>query len=395
MSSTTHSHSAVDALRILIAPDSFKGSLDAIEAAACMARGVARALPGCSITQLPIADGGEGSAEVVSSALAGEWASLEVTDANGEPKLIAYAICRNSVIGRFAVFDAAAIVGLPQARLAPQLRTTRGIGEALRQLYQRGERTIVLGLGGTSTLEGGSGLLAEVALNFQDAQGRTLAPTFASLGEIVRVERRRDSQWLDDVRLIALTDVASPLTGSNGASLVFGAQKGFADLPQADRQLARFAEQCESLYGRGFSAQAGAGAAGGLGFALALLGAELQPGADFIAATLALQDSLVDYDWVITGEGCSDRQTLLGKGPAHIAALAREHGVPVSLLSGAIKDSHELAPFFDGCFSILPHPAPLEFAIEHAGDLLEEASTHLATFYSAVRRHAAQPRRLA
>ncbi|MES2821287.1 MAG: glycerate kinase [Pseudomonadota bacterium] len=373
--------------RILIAPDSFKGSLNAIEAAACMARGVARALAGCSITQLPMADGGEGSAEVVASALAGEGASLEVTDANGEPRVVSYAICRNSAIGRFAILDAAAVVGLPQARVAPPLRTTRGIGEAIRQLYEGGERTIVLGLGGTSTMEAGSGLLAEVALDFHDAQGRTFAPTFASLEEIVRVERRLDSHWLQEVRLIALTDVVSPLTGAQGASFIFGAQKGFSDLQQADQRLAGFASRCQVLFGCGFNERPGAGAAGGLGYALALLGAELRPGADFIAATLSLQERMADYDWVITGEGCSDRQTLLGKGPAYIAALAREHGVPVALLSGAIKDPHALAPFFDGCFSSMPHPDSLDFAMAHAASLLEEASAQLATLYAAVRRH--------
>lgn len=391
--SFTNRHSA-DELRILVAPDSFKGSLDAIEAAACMARGIARMLPGCSITQLPIADGGEGSAEVVSSALDGQWASLEVTDGNGEPRVVAYASCRDSSIGAFAILDVASIVGLPHARIAPQLRTTRGIGEALRLLHERGERTIVLGLGGTATMEAGSGLLSEVALYFYDAQGRSFHPTFDTLDQITRVDRRTDHHWLSELRLIALTDVESPLTGPKGASMVFGAQKGFTNLSSADRCLGRFAERCEAFWGAGYSAAAGAGAAGGLGFALALLGAELQPGATFISDCLALAKRMADFDWVITGEGCSDRQTLLGKGPAHIAALAQTQGVPVSLLSGAIQDPQDLEGLFDGCFSIVPHPSPLAFAIANAAELLEQASAHLASFYGAVHRHSLQARSL-
>lgn len=378
---------------VLVAPDSFKGSLSAIEAAQCMARGVTRALPGCVITQIPMADGGEGSTEVVASALAGEWASLDAIDANGDCCRVPYALCRDSSIGRFVILDAAAIVGLPQARLAPELRTTRGLGEALRELYERGERTLVIGLGGTSTMDGGAGLLAELAMVFRDAQGTSIAPTFANLAQIAGLERRSDSDWLKGLRLIALTDVDSPLCGPLGSSFVFGEQKGFTDLQQADQALARFAGQCEAVMGNSFSARPGAGAAGGLGFALGLIGAELQSGAAFIAATLALESSLGDYDWVITGEGRSDRQTLLGKGPGHIAALAREQGVPVSLLSGAIENSTELAQSFNGCFSIMHRPDSLVYAIEHAGSLLEEASAQLAGLFAAIHRQALCDRR--
>lgn len=372
--------------RVLIAPDSFKGSLDALEVAQCMARGVMRAMPDCVISQLPMADGGEGSAAVVANALAGEWGALEVTDANGENCQVNYAICRDSSIGRLVILDAAAIVGLPQARLAPELRTTRGLGEAVHKLYQRGERTLVIGLGGTSTMDGGAGLLAELALDFHDAEGVCIAPTFANLAHIVRLEQRGDRDWLQDLRLIALTDVDSPLCGPLGSSFVFGEQKGFRDLQQADQLLARFAEQCEATMGASFSTHSGAGAAGGLGFALGLIGAELQSGAAFIAATLNLQGRLGDYDWVITGEGRSDRQTLLGKGPGHIAALAREQGIPVSLLSGGIEDSAELAHYFNGCFSIMPRPDSLAYAMEHAGSLLEDATAQLASLFAAIYR---------
>lgn len=304
-----------------------------------------------------------------------------------------YASCGRNGAESFVAFDAASIVGLPDAKELPQLRTTRGIGEALRQLFERGERIIVLGLGGTSTMDGGAGLLAEVALNFYDKGGQLLRPTFDSLDDIARIERRADSQWLDKLRLVALTDVTNPLNGPNGASLIFGAQKGFTDLSQADHRLANFAERCESLFGLGYSKNAGAGAAGGLGFAMSLLGAELLPGAEFIASMLNLHERMANFDWVITGEGCSDHQTLMGKGPSHIAALAHSSGVPVSLLSGAIKEPQSLSPFFDGCFSILSHPASLEFSIEHASELLEIASFNLASFYEAVRRSPAPLRR--
>ncbi|MHA7685761.1 glycerate kinase [Cupriavidus sp. PET2-C1] len=374
-------------LRVLIAPDSFKGCLDAPEVAARLAAGVRAAIPDCQVWEAPIADGGEGTARAVALALSGSWHLIRVLDANGELAQIPFAACSSPALGDFALFDVAAVVGLPDAVALPGLRTTRGVGQAIRAIAELGHRTIVLGLGGSSTNDGGAGLLAELAFSFADANGRPIEPTLNSLPQIQSVSRRIDTDWLDDIRLIGLTDVTSPLCGPNGASHVFGPQKGFVDLAEADRALRDFGERCEVAVGRPLKDCPGAGAAGGLGFALGALGGQLLPGATFVLNALALAETAASFDWIITGEGRSDSQTLLDKAPAIIARVGRKSGVPVTLVSGSIEHSSGLEAAFDGCFSIQPGPISLACALERAGELLEAQGRQLATLFGlALRR---------
>jgi glycerate kinase len=370
-------------LNILVAPDSFKGSLTAAAAADYIARGVSRALPLCNVSQMPIADGGEGTARAIATALGGKWGSVDVPDANGTTIAMPFAACESPQIGRFAVFDVAEVVGLPDAVLPPGARTTRGVGQAIRGLRELGHRTIVVGLGGSSTMDAGAGMLAELALNIGAADGSTLFPTYDTLPQVARISRRADCAWLDQIRLIGLSDVSSPLTGPNGASHVFGAQKGFTELEKADQMIGAFGSLCEFSVAQQVAHLPGAGTAGGLGFGLLLLGAELIPGADFIVEATGVESSISSYDWIITGEGRSDRQTLMGKGPALIAELAREHAIPVSLLSGAVEAIDDLDRAFDGCFSVMDKPESLQYAMEHAGKLLENAGFRLARLFSA------------
>lgn len=379
-STSTHDHTP---LRVLVAPDSFKGSLSASLVAASIAAGVKAAIPGCVVVEAPIADGGEGSAAAIAQGLQGSWDEAEVVDANGTRIQMPFAACHSPVLGPFAVFDVAEIVGLPAAVAAPGARTTRGVGQAIRAIHARGFTTIALGLGGSSTNDAGAGMLAELAFTCRDAQGRELDPVFDNLLQVASVERRQDAAWLRDLTLIGLTDVTSPLTGPDGASRVFGHQKGFADLAAADAVLAHFA----GLLDEDTSAIAGSGAAGGLGFAVALLGGSLRPGAQFVLEAHRLTEGSVDYDWVITGEGRSDRQTLLGKGPAEVARLARSSGIPVTLLSGAVDLDPALEAVFDGgCFSIQPGPVSLDYAMANAGQLLERAGRQVGALFARARR---------
>jgi len=373
------------ALNILVAPDSFKGSLTASEAAAYIARGVARALPRSGVTQIPIADGGEGTASAIAAALGGTWDRMTVLDANGKTASMRYAHCESAQYGKFAVFDVAEVVGLPAAVVPPQDRTTRGVGQAIRGLYEKGFRTVAIGLGGSSTMDAGAGMLSEIAFNFTAADHWPLFPTFRVLPEIARMCRREDGGWLEALRIVALSDVTSPLTGPQGASHVFGRQKGFVGLDEADRVIGNFGTLCERSLGRCLRHIPGAGAAGGLGFGLMLIGAEIVSGAEFILNAAGLADTVGNYDWVITGEGCSDGQTLLGKGPALLARLASAQNVPVSLLSGAVETIDDLEQVFDGCFSIMNKPASLQFAIENAGPLLEGAAFRIARLFASAR----------
>ncbi|MFC5512626.1 glycerate kinase [Massilia jejuensis] len=374
-------------VRVLVAPDSFKGSLSASLVAASIAAGVRAAIPGCVVVEAPIADGGEGSASAIAQGLQGKWDEVEAVDANGKPVAVPFAACHSPALGPFAVFDVAEIVGLPAAVAPPGARTTRGVGQAIRAIHDRGFGTIALGLGGSSTNDAGAGLLAELAFVCRDGAGAPLDPVFDNLGRVRVLERRRGSEWLQGLRLIGLTDVTSPLTGADGASMVFGPQKGFQDPAAADAVLAHFADCCAALLGRDLREAAGSGAAGGLGFAVALLGGVLRPGAAFVLEAHRLVAGAVDYDWVITGEGRSDRQTLLGKGPAEVARLARASGIPVTLLSGAVDSDAQLEAAFDGgCFSIQPGPVSLAYAMENAEQLLQRAGRQVGALFSRARR---------
>ena len=374
-------------LRVLVAPDSFKGSLSASAVAASIAAGVRAAIPGCVVVEAPIADGGEGSASAIAQGLQGSWQQVQVVDANGRLADVPFAACDSPALGPFAVLDVAEIVGLPAAVAAPGQRTTRGVGQAIRAIYQRGFRTIALGLGGSSTNDAGAGMLAELAFVCRDAAGADIDPVFDNLLQVCSVEDRPGSEWLDGLNLIGLTDVTSPLNGAEGASMVFGAQKGFDDLAQADAVLAHFADCCAALLGKDLRDAEGSGAAGGLGFGVALLGGVLRPGAEFVLEAHRLVAGAVDYDWVITGEGRSDRQTLLGKGPAEVARLARDSGIPVTLLSGAVDLDAELEAAFDGgCFSIQPGPVSLAYAMENAAQLLQRAARQAGALFARARR---------
>lgn len=368
-------------LRVLVAPDSFKGSLPATAVAKRIAAGVRQAIPDSVITEAPIADGGEGSASAIAQGLGGRWHHVHVQDANSGFVEVAFAACTSPALGEFAVFDVADIAGLPAAIAAPGVRSTRGIGQAVRAIRERGFKTIALGLGGSSTNDAGAGMLAELALVCRDAMGTELDPVSDNLGLIQSLAWRPGYEWVRELRLIGLTDVTSPLTGPSGASMVFGAQKGFVNLLQADANQAQFAEQCANLLGHDFSGTAGAGAAGGLGFAVCALGGTLLPGADFVLAAHRLTPGPVDYDWIITGEGRSDQQTLLGKGPVMIGRLARDNKIPVTLLSGAVDFNAELEATFDGCFSIQPGPVSLDYAMRNAEVLLQQTARQVAALF--------------
>ncbi|MGT2509696.1 glycerate kinase [Cupriavidus basilensis] len=303
-------------------------------------------------------------------------------------KPVRYFLGHSNEYGRIAILEVAAVVGLPDAIATPARRTTRGIGQAMRMIAARGVSTIAIGLGGTSTNEAGAGLLAELGFCFADASGNTLSPCLENLESICDV-RYEQPPVLAGVRLIGLSDVNAPLCGPAGATYVFGPQKGVEALAAVDATLERFAQRCTTVVGQDFANEEGSGAAGGIGYALRLLGAEMVSGASFVLSAAGLQEGLGEFDWVITGEGRSDAQTMMGKGPATIADMARHAGVPVSLVSGAVEVSAALTEAFDGCISIQQAPASLGFAMENAAPMLEDASLQLARlFASALRKRA-------
>lgn len=322
-------------MRVLVAPDAFKGTLSAPEAAQAMARGISRACPAAEIVLLPLADGGEGTLDAILAALPGERCQVRVPDAAGRPITAEYARLADGS----AVIEAARVVGLtlPGVAQLPLLqRSSYGLGELLRHALDAGCRRLLVGLGGTATNDGGAGLLQALGVCLLAADGCTLPATPEGLLQLARMDSAGLDVRLAGCQIEILSDVDNPLCGEQGATCVFGPQKGLqrADAAPLDAALARYAAL---LDGDELARCPGSGAAGGLGFALQWLGARYCSGAERVLDLLGFDALLATADWVLTGEGSSDAQTLHGKAPWAVARHARQAGVPVTLLSGRIE----------------------------------------------------------
>jgi glycerate kinase len=358
-------------LTIAIAPDSFKGTLTATEAAQALAEGLQEALPKAKILQWPMADGGEGTLAALKAVLGGEIKQWTVQNAVGFP--ISAGFYCGEILGQSAaVLEVAQVVGItdPETQSYPVAqRTTIGLGELLRHTLDLGIQQLYIGLGGSCTNDAGAGLLVGLGAKLLDAHSQCLPATPEGLARLSSIDFSGLEPRLQSTRIILLSDVNSPLCGINGATHTFGAQKGLVDREERDRidaNLQHFAALAEQTITQwhpyrqslpGLHTQTGTGAAGGLGFALQLLGGIHTSGAQFIAELMNIPHQLKQVDWLITGEGCSDRQTLQGKAPWVVAQMAHTIGVPVTLLSGAILpgDQVSLNQAFRGqCFSLTP-----------------------------------------
>ena len=368
-------------MRIVCAPDSFKHSLTAAEAAAAMARGVRAVWPDAEAVEVPLSDGGEGFTDAIADALGARVVDFPVQDARGRP-----ATGRLALAGDVAAFEMASASGLEA--IADDDRDilasdTRGVGQLVRAALDAGATTLVIGLGGSATNDGGAGMLAELGVRFLDAGGRVLATTPAGLADLACVDATGLDPRLVDARVRVACDVDNPLLGDRGASAVFGPQKG-ATTPELvtrlDATLARLAE----LSGHAAVADApGAGAAGGLGFALlAFACAELVPGIELVCDTVGFHDTVAGADLVLSGEGSIDAQTLSGKTPAGVADVAGAQGVPVVLFGGRVAPDAD-ALRADGrvaaIVGITPDGQSLPQALANAAANLERAvADHLA-----------------
>jgi len=382
--------------RIVLAPDSFKGSLSAPQVCAALTAGLTRVWPDAEIRARPMADGGEGTLDAVLSAVgdAGSRCHRKVCGADGRPIDAAYGML-DAPAGCSAVLEAAQVVGITDREgMTAQVgeRTTRGMGELLLALLDQGVRRFMIGLGGSSTNDGGAGVLAALGVSLCDAKGREIGPGPDGLASLAQVDASALDPRLVECAIIIMSDVNNPLTGEHGATAIFGPQKGVtpAQIRDYDAAIARFAALAEAAVGRRAAAAPGAGAAGGLGFALQLLGGRFQSGAEVVADLVGLDAALAGADWVITGEGRSDAQTLLRKAPFVVAEHARAQTVPVTLISGAIDATAlpALGKHFAGCFGLPNGPATLETCIANADLLLADRAEQFARILNATRPRA-------
>ncbi len=370
-------------MKILIAPDSFKGTLSALAAARAIETGIQRVLPDAITHCLPLADGGEGTLDVLLFAAQGERKTAQVTDANGYLIEADYGLLTEAQ-GTIAALEAAQVVGLSQARIDVARRTTRGVGELLRLCLDQGVRRFLIGVGGSSTNDGGAGLLAALGVRLLDAAGNAIEPSPHGLAALDRIDFVALDVRLAECDITVLTDVNNPLCGLTGATAVFGPQKGVqaAQVAAFDTAIAQLARLCDAWAGSAVSQQAGAGAAGGLGYALMLLGAKRRSGAEVVCEYMQLDARLANADWLITGEGKSDAQTLHGKLPLVVANHALAARVPAVLLSGAIEAESRalLEQKFVGCFSVVSEGVTLDEALRDPARCLTERSESVANW---------------
>ena len=358
--------------KVVVACDSFKGSLTAAEASSAVASGVLATVNDVQTVCVPVADGGEGTVEMIAGALGGRYVTVRVTGPLGRPADARYAVVRpHGQTVESAVIELAQASGLPllsPSERDPLTATTRGTGELIADAYSRGCRSFIIGLGGSATNDGGTGLLRALGVRFLDSEGNELPEGGAPLARLSSIDTSSAREEIMRCRFTVLCDVDNPLTGSCGASAIFGPQKGASesDVALLDRALARYGECLRDITGKDIASMPGAGAAGGTAAAfMAFFNAEMVPG---ITTALRLTgfDSIVsDASLIITGEGHIDAQTLSGKAPYGVLEAGRRKGVPVVALAGGVADRDRLmSAGFADVVCIVPPVMPLAEAMK-------------------------------
>jgi glycerate kinase len=339
-------------MKILIAPDKFKGTLKAREVADAMAAGLLDSLPEAKIDIVPLADGGEGTAEVISQALGGKWMTCKAHDPLGREISAGYGWIADRKLAVMEMSEAAGMRRLTRDELNPEKTNTFGVGEMILDAARHGAHEIILGLGGSATNDGGSGMAEALGFIFFDGTRATL--------DCFKRPSLQLLQWIEEPpdfklpKIIAAIDVKNPLLGENGATRVFGPQKGATptQLEKLEQALRRLADVVTRQFGFDYRNEPGAGAAGGLGFGLlSFCAAKIRPGFDVVAESVGLEERIKDADLVITGEGSLDAQTLEGKTPAGVARVARKLGKRVFAFVGRASADEKVRELFDGVYT--------------------------------------------
>ena len=366
-------------MKILIAPDKFKGILNAQEVAQNIAKGLLDVLPDAQIEMVPMADGGEGTAEAICHALGCSWFECKAHDPLGREINASYGWTEQEKLAIMEMSEVAGMRRLSENERDPSRATTFGVGEMILDATKCGAKEIIVGLGGSATNDGGFGMAR--ALGFDFDYGHEREHEQACVTSLVQLKEIRRPTDLVLPRIIAAVDVKNPLLGENGATRVFGLQKGASkiDLDNFERALTRLADVVATEFGFDYRNQAGAGAAGGLGFGLlSFCGATIRPGFEVVAEAVGLESKMKDADLVITGEGSLDRQTLEGKTPAGAARLARKLGKPVFAIVGRASDDPELREIFDGIYQNARPGMSQQENMKRAAELLRENARELA-----------------
>jgi len=353
-------------MKFLIAPDKFKGSLNAREAAESIAKGLRDVLPGAKIEIVPMADGGEGTAEVICNARSGSWVQCKTHDPLGREIDARYAWIADEKLAVMEMSEAAGMRRLSESGRDPLRATTFGVGEMILNAVSRDASEIIIGLGGSATNDGGFGMARALGFRFF-SDVKELTNGVSELAKLTKIEtpvaasvspanartQPTRPRTLSGLKIIAAVDVKNRLLGENGATGVFGPQKGATkdEIDILERALTTLADVVAKEFGFDYRNEPGSGAAGGLGFGLmSFCGAKIRPGFDVVAEAVGLETKIKDADIVITGEGSLDRQTLEGKTPVGVARLARKLGKPVFAMVGRAANDLEVRELFDAVY---------------------------------------------
>ncbi|MEI7430611.1 MAG: glycerate kinase [Betaproteobacteria bacterium] len=370
-------------MKIVIAPDSFKESLSAMEIATEIEAGFREIFPQAEYLKIPAADGGEGTAQTLIDATSGKRIELVVTGPLGEPVKAFYGLLGGDGAAVIEMAAASGLTLISPERRNPLKTSSYGTGELIRSALDAGARRFILGIGGSATNDGGAGMLQALGVHLLDASGAELGPGGAELARLDRIDVSQLDPRLKSCQVDVACDVTNPLIGPKGASAIFGPQKGATPemIVQLDANLRHYAEVISRDLGCEVADAPGAGAAGGMGAAmLAFLGGRLRPGSEIVTEAIGLDAALENADLVITGEGRIDGQSVGGKTPVGVARVARARGVPVIGLGGCLApDSHLVHQYgINAVFSSLRKPCSLEEALSEAAFNVRSAARNIA-----------------
>lgn len=376
------------AMKVVIAPDSFKDSLGAPGVADAIAAGVRSVWPDADIVCCPMADGGEGTVESVLAAAGGEWRQSHVEGPRGEPVSAAWGWIAAERTAIIEMATASGLMLLSREQRDATVTSSIGTGELIRAALDAGAQRIVLGIGGSATNDGGTGLLSALGVRFLDKNDQDLPPGGSALAKLASIDCSAVDARLKNVRLEVAADVDNPLCGPRGASQVFGPQKGASpeQVHALDAALAHYADVAAAALGHDVRDFAGCGAAGGIGFAMkAFFDARFRPGVDVVAELTHLDQAIQGADLVITGEGRMDEQTLSGKTPMGVAKAAAKRRVPVLAIAGSLGSGYEklYEHGLVAAFSLVPGPMQLADACEQCSSLLQATARDICRVWAA------------
>ncbi|MDO7269702.1 glycerate kinase family protein [Shouchella clausii] len=373
--------------KISIAPDSFKESLTALQAAQAIKAGFKRVFPHAIYECIPMADGGEGTVQSLADALGATIRTATVTGPLGNQVEAAYAFAKKEQI---AVIEMAAASGLhlvPKDKRDPRKTTTFGTGELIKDALEQGAKRIILGLGGSATNDGGAGCAQALGIRLEDAEGKELQQGCSPLIKLARIRTETKHPLLADASLEIACDVDNPLLGPKGASAIYGPQKGATQemIAEMERALTHYAAVIKQQLGKSVQHIAGAGAAGGLGAGLlAFFQPRIESGVTLVLEATGFHKRIAGSELVVTGEGRLDSQTPYGKTPIGVAKAAKAQQIPVIAVAGQLGDGYE-AIFdhgIDAAFSLVPGAIPLDDAIANGAAYLEAVAEQIARTYA-------------